>query len=417
MTKAINHDTMRSENVRLVLQCIQDHGPVSRKEIKNLTGLSWGSVSFISNSLLEKGLIVETQRSICGKGRNPGNLVISKDYYRIVSVDINRSGLTTVSIDLQNSVVDQFTEPVRIFERDAVLEQIYALLDRMFARENEQKHKILGLAVSMQGSVDTKNGISLYNPYFSGWSDVPLGQLLTERYGCDVIVEHTTECATFYEMKFGIARGIDNFVYVQIGQSLGISTVHNGEFLRGFNGNAGELGHVIVDPEGDVCSCGKRGCLETVATEKSMIAHVTAKILADEHETPYTAAARAGELTMDHIYRAFYQGYSPVCVEVEKTTVYLAHALATVINIVNPEVVVLGGDMVRYESMFTEELRRQVQKQTWIRSPSTILCSTSHEKTAAIGAAMLMLDQVLSGDWISLREVPEAPEEENGWEP
>lgn len=396
VNKAINHDTMRAENVLAVLQCIQENGPVYRKDLKQMTGLSWGSVSFIVNSLLEDGLITEKQQSTKVKGRNPGTLEVTSEQYSIMGLDINQSGLTVITMNLKRTVIDMRYERVCRPEKDAILSQVYAMLDAAKMREEGNGRKLLGVGVSMQGSVSVKTGVSLYNPYFENWSNVPLQQLLCQRYGCKVILEHSTECAAMYEMKFGMAKGVRNFIYVRMGGSLGISIIHEGSFLRGYNGNAGEFGHIIMKRDGEKCSCGKRGCLETVASEKSMIKHLCQRIAQGEPSLLADMQSQGQDIAMDQVYRAYCLGDRLVREEIEQTTNYLALGLSAVINLLNPEMLVLGGDMIRYEGMFIEMLRKKVEELAWNGSSKAILTSTTQDNTAAIGAGVLIVDDVFS---------------------
>lgn len=398
MSRAINHDTMRSENVLSVLQCIQENGPVYRKELKEMTGLSWGSVSFIVNRLLEDGLITQKQQSTKAKGRNPGKLEVSSHQYSIVGLDINQSGLTVVTMNLKSAVIDVICERICTPQREKILEQAFELLDSVKRREEGNRRKIIGIGVSMQGSVDAESGVSLYNPYFDHWDNVPIQRILHERYACKVIVEHTTECAAMYEMKFGMAKGVHNFIYVRMGVSLGISVIHEGAFLRGYNGNAGEFGHIIMKWDGEKCSCGKRGCLETVASERSILKHLGQRIAEGEKSVLSDMRMNDQGMTMDHVYRAYCLGDPLVREEIEQTTNYLALGLTTVINLLNPEMLVLGGDMIRYEGMFIERLRKQVESLAWAGSSKTILTSTTQDNTAAIGAGLLIVDDVFSSD-------------------
>lgn len=396
MNKAISQDTMKKENILSVLQCIQENGPIYRKDVKKITGLSGGSISSIVNRLLNAGLITERPYSVKTKGRNPGKLEMSSCQHGVIGIDINQNGLTCITMTLKGDVIDTLHENIRIPTRTAILQQLYRMLDAIKARAKQNERQLIGIGISMQGSVSGAEGVSRYNAYFNDWENVPLVKLVEDYCGCTAILEHSTECAAITEMKCGVAKGVQNFIFVRISTALGISIIHNGEFIRGYNGNAGEFGHIIMKPDGELCNCGKRGCLETVASSRSIIKHIVAQIDAGAASVLASKVHESGQITMDNVYRAYCSGDPVVRNEIEQFTSYLALGLSTVINLFNPEMLVLGGDMLRYEGMFIEQLRHKVEALSWANSSKTILTSASSSNTAAMGAGLLIIDDVLT---------------------
>lgn len=402
MFHPINHDTMRNENIMTVLRCIQEEGPIVRRDIKERTGLSWGSVSTIVNMLLERGLVIEKKISDANvKGRNPSGLDIATDGFCIVGIDINRSGLTAVTIDLKCNVIHSIYQKIEIKEYEAVIRQIYELLDTVTEKAKTENRTLLGIGISMQGSVDGKQGISRFSPYFENWKNVPLAKMVRERYDCSVVLEHSPECSAIYEIWFGMARNSDNFLYVRLGHSVGVSIIVDGNIVRGYDGNAGELGHTIVVHEnGELCRCGNRGCLETVASEASVIHSIIGDIIAGKQS--YIADIMQDtdleNMTMEHVYRAYCEGDELCKQHIDRMIKYLSISLSNLINLLNPKLIVLGGDMVRFEGMFIQQLRSSVQKLAWGSSRKAIVTSTSKDNTAALGATLLVMRSFFSGD-------------------
>lgn len=399
MNTTINHDMMRSENILAVLQCIQKRGPIYRKEIKDITGLSWGSISTIVNELLEKELIIEEQSDVKAKGRNPGGLDINVRKSHIIGIDINRAGITLVLMDLKCNVNTSYFEKIIRTDSASVLGQVYSMLDGMFEKSRKEKDKIFGIGVAMQGNVDSKEGVSKYCPYFSDWENVPLRKMLEERYQCKVIVEHSPDCMALYETWFGVAKGVKNFLFVRIGAAIGISIIADGKVVYGHNGNAGEFGHMIVEPKGELCSCGGHGCLETVVSQTSILKQAVNAVKAGRKSrlSDFVPQSQMDEIDMDCIYRACCMG-DELCLEImDKVAFYLGIAISNVINLLNPELIALGGSMMQYGNLFIDKMRKVVEERAWKGSEKTILVSSSKTNTAAEGASLNIMKEILSG--------------------
>ncbi len=395
----INHDIMRNENILIVLQCIQEHGPIFRKDIKEITGLSWGSISSIVNELLEKNIIREKQSDLKNKGRNPGGLDIDVSQGCIIGIDINRAGITMILMDLKCNVNSSYYEKINSIDRDEVINQVYLMIDNIIDKLKSDNMKVFGIGVAMQGNVDRKNGISKYCPYFDNWENVPIQRLLEERYQCKVIVEHSPACMALYETWFGVAKGAENLLFIRIGAGIGLSMIIDGKMIDGCNGNAGELGHIVVEPNGELCSCGSYGCLETVASQTSILKYIVKEIRNGRESkiSGFISAKQIDDIDMDAVYRACSMG-DELCLEaMERMAFYLGIAISNVINLLNPELIVLGGSMVHYESLFIDKMKKVIEERAWPSSAKTILVSANKLNTASIGASINIIKEILSG--------------------
>lgn len=353
MSGAINHDIMRNENMLTILRCIQENGPVYRKHLKELTGFSWGTISTIVNELLDRHFIVETKNEVAVKGRNPSVLDIHTEQSCVIGIDINIAGITIVQVDLKCEVLYSTYAKIGATGREAVLGQIAALLDSIGAKSQAEGRKVLGIGVAMQGSV-SREGISIYTPYFQDWNNVDLVQLLTNRYQCPVFLEHSPNCMALYETWLGSAREVKNLLFIRLGTNVGMSIFIDGKIVRGCDGFAGELGHTTVKPDGELCTCGNYGCLETVVSKQSMVKHAIAGVERGEKTmlSELNAPKSPQDIDMDLIYRASCMGDGFCLSLFEEMAEYLGMAVSNVINLLNPELVVIGGEMVHYESLY-----------------------------------------------------------------
>lgn len=402
LKKVYNHDRMKKENMLSVLRCIQEYGPISRREVKEITGLAWGTVSGIVNDLLLQKIIQEEPDEIKGRGRNPGRLDIAVGKNCIIGMDINGAGITITLMDLKCNVHTSYFESVKEFSKEAVLAQIYSMMDSIIEKNRMNDKQILGIGIAMQGSVDSIRGVSVYCPYFKDWNDVPLMDLLVSRYDLPTVVRHSPDCMALYATWFGIAKGARDFLFIRLGEAIGMSIMMDGIIYRGFNGNAGEIGHMIVAPEGKKCNCGRNGCLETVASEKGIREYVLAGLNAGRESIVNSMIFHQSyeDIDMDVVYRAYMAG-DELCIEaVDQMAYYLGISLANVINLFNPEMIVLGGSLVNYEALFIEKVRKTVKESVWGNSDVLILTMMSQAKvnTAAMGACIDVIEEILNGD-------------------
>lgn len=393
----INHDMMRSENTLMVLQCIQEKGPLLRKDVKEYTGLSSGSVSTIVAELLEKGIIKEIESDTRQRGRNPSMIDICTDNSCMIGVDINSAGINIILMNVKCNVYSSYFEKVQLAEYHAVITQIYRMLDRIIESLKKDNVRLLGIGVAMQGTVNRKEGISQYCPYIENWKNIPIKDLLKERYQCKVAVEHSPDCMALYENWFGMAKGTRNFLFIRAGETIGLSIVIDGNVVYGHDNNAGEFGHMVVDPKGERCSCGSIGCLETVASQNSILNYIQKEIEKGRKSKlqEFTGHGETGKITMDNVYRACCLK-DEVCMEaMERMAFYLGIAISNVINLLNPELIVLGGDMMNYDTLFMDKVRQVVQERAWSKSNKTIMVTTSKTNTASVGAGLQMMRQIL----------------------
>lgn len=404
MTKA-SKDDMRNANLLTLLHCIQHNAPISKNELKELTGLSWGTVSGLTSELTRKGVIVEGIRSVSMQvGRTPALASINPDYCYAIGLELNTDGITVALMNLKMEIEEMYSEPVRDNAKASVLSQSFHVLDTFLDSIGSKKDRLLGIGISMQGIVDSIGGISVYSPYFSDWSNVNLKQIYSDRYHINTYLEHSPICQALYEKQIGVGKGLHDIVYIRASSGIGMCIMINDTVIRGADGNAGEFGHIIVEPNGRQCACGKRGCLETVASTKALIEmaqeHVQARkdtMLISEY-----GVTDPKKIDMELIYNAACRGDAFCLGLFRNVGNHLGAAISTLINIMNPRVIILGGALAQYESLFTPTLTAVLEERVWAYSNRSILYSRSRQNTAVIGAALNVINRFYAGEYSEL---------------
>ncbi|WP_108493788.1 ROK family protein [Promicromonospora sp. AC04] len=246
-----------------VFQQLVMTGDASRTALARDTGLTPGAITRAVRPLLEVGLLHETGDRAPAEGTlgRPATVVtVQAEAHLVIGVKVTADELFGVLCDLRCRVLDEVTVPVRDHRPEAIVEQITDLVAGLRAGHPEVGS--IGLAVS--GDVDAASGHVAYSPFLT-WRDVPLGEQVAERTGLATTVENDVRALLTGERWYGVGRGLSSLALVTVGTGIGCALLVNGQVVHGSFGVAGEVGHVLVDPDGPLCHCGNRGCVEAIA--------------------------------------------------------------------------------------------------------------------------------------------------------
>ncbi|WP_369374719.1 ROK family protein [Promicromonospora sp. Populi] len=246
-----------------VFQQLVMTGEASRTALAHDTGLTPGAITRAVRPLLAAGLVHETgdRASTDGALGRPATMVtVQAGAHQVIGVKVTGDQLFGVVCDLRCEVLDEVTVPVGDRRPEALIQQITDLVAGL--RADRPTVGSVGLAVS--GDVDAGSGHVAYSP-FLGWHDVPLGAQVAERTGLATTVENDVRALLTGERWYGVGRGLSSLALVTVGAGIGCALLVNGQVVHGSFGVAGEVGHVLVDPDGPLCHCGNRGCVEAIA--------------------------------------------------------------------------------------------------------------------------------------------------------
>jgi predicted NBD/HSP70 family sugar kinase len=267
------------------------------------------------------------------------------------------------------------------------LDILVEVVDLLVSKGGIEKDHLFGVGVGLAGIVNAKAGRLRYSPYF-GWHDVPLVELLHSRLQVPVYIDNDVNTLTLNEQLFGAGQGIDNFLAVTIGRGVGLGIVVNDQLYRGGVGGGGEFGHTVVDPDGHLCDCGKRGCLETYVSDPALLrlaAEATSEgRLSQEVEDvdELIALAESGVPAAQAIFS--YGGE------------ILGYGIANLINIFNPKMVILSGEGVRAGDLLIEPMCTTIQQYVMpgLAEDTEIRIDLWEDDAWARGAASLVLQEL-----------------------
>jgi predicted NBD/HSP70 family sugar kinase len=390
----VDQRAVRRANLGVVLEHVADSGPVSRATIAAGTGLNKTTVSSLVAELIEMRLLAET-----GDDERPGNVGRPAQTVRLsgngvvsLGLEINIDYLATCATDLTGQVRHEHAVAVdnRNSQPGRVMGRLATLARRALADVEAQGLSLAGVTIAAPGLVDVASGTVVVAPDL-GWRDVPLADLAAKRLAIRDVplrVDNEANLGALAELWTGAGRGLSDFVYVSAEVGVGAGVVMGGQLYRGAFGFAGELGHLTVDPDGPRCTCGNRGCLAMLVGEDALLE--IAGI-----EGPTEGSARLAATTLADRIRG---GDTRTEDALRQIGEWLGLGLAGVVNVLNPEAIILGGylgALVEWlEQPLTTALSERVLASNW--APCRILPSQIGEQAAVHGAAALPLREVIS---------------------
>ncbi len=372
MEKATYQQT-KQHNRDLVLRTIFANESISRAEVARVTRLTRTTVSEVVNGLLAEGLVEEVGRGESLGGKSPILLSIVADSRYLIGLNLGQDKLVGAIVNLRGEIKETVEVPVPEGDGKDALEAVYQIIAQLLRKKLKP---IVGIGVGTPGLVCTREGVVL-NAVNLDWQDLPLGDLLQKKFKIPALILNDSQAAAIGEfVHSNIANLDENLIVVNIQHGIGAGILINGQLFQGDGGGAGEIGHVVVQEDGELCRCGKRGCLETVASAHAVL-----------HQLKMTSIEQA--------VAAFEAGDENTRGTVAKAAHYLGISLAHLIGILNIQKIILTGDMTRFGEGWLEMVNSTMQNAALSRlAENTQLgLGTLDYQACILGAsAFLLLD-------------------------
>ncbi|NUR88089.1 MAG: ROK family transcriptional regulator [Nonomuraea sp.] len=378
---------VRATNLAVVLRFVREHAPCSRADIAASTGLNKATVSSLVADLIDRRLVREIGLTENRVGRPATMLVLDGSPYAAIGMEINVGSITAVAVDLAG---ERLLSWRRSFDSAGPVGQgvaaIAAIVRRVVNRMAKQERQVLGLSVAVPGLVDTAGSVR-FAPNL-GWRDADLSGDLAKALrdpGFSIQVDNDANLAALAEQRFGSNAGAANLVYLTGEIGVGAGIVLDGRLRRGGRGYSGEFGHIQLDPAGPECRCGRRGCLVAVAGIGAL--------------APAVASPSELLAAMEEVARSAQRGDPATLARLEVVAGYLGRGVSIIANLLNPEVVLLGGYYVQVAEWLLPPVQEAVR--VAVIAPEAGGCrveaSTLGLDAAALGGAARILDTVDSG--------------------
>jgi glucokinase-like ROK family protein len=388
---------VKTLNKRVLLDLVRfTPGGISRADLARRMGLTRAAVTSIVNDLMAEKLVREAENGHAAGGRRPILLEINPKRGYLVGIDMGATHLGMVITDFSAHILSDMEIPFDVtLGPQKSLEIMNEHMQKCLSEVGITKKEMVAVGLGVPGPVAVDTGSVSAPPIMPGWDDYPIRDHLKDIWGVPIALGNDAEYGALGEWAYGAARGVRNLVYIKIGTGVGAGLLLDGHIYRGATGSAGEIGHITIKENGPRCSCGSYGCLEALAGghaialkareaiesgRRTQLLSIDKKLLSAKD---VALAARLGDLVAQQI--------------VTEVGGYLGIAVANLINLVNPDMIVIGGAVSQMGDMLLEPIRKLVRERSLRFSAQNVRITTAvlGRRSSSMGAIVQVLNTVL----------------------
>ena len=374
---------------RLFLQ-----GSLNRVALAQLTGLSSGSVTNVTAALLEEGLICEVGLEESDGGRPRVLLQVNPEFGTVIGVEVGETCIRVEAFDMRMGVVaaaDVALHPQH-HDADVAIEQIIVAIEKLQAQFSGEGRRLLGIGVAVPGMVAEHDGESRVHAPNIGWRDVPLEAMVRKRVGVPVFADNGAKALGQAEMWLGAGRGVSQAVVTLWGTGVGAAIFTNGTLYRGSASSAGEWGHTSIVAGGKRCRCGGAGCVE---------AYIGGGALLEEWYRTDPSAFPLSDPDSEEWVDCFLKAARSIPAAqaaLDQAATYFGIGVANLVNLFNPEKIILGGWLGLQSAAVLAKVRKAVQDQALEYTASRVSIEVGQlgAEAVALGASTLVVDELLA---------------------
>lgn len=330
-----NKDLIKAINRNLILNTVRRHGALSRTQLTEISRLSVGAVSQITQELIREAWLLEGGEGDYTGGRRQTLLRLNPDAGCAIGLKLMEHRIVCALTDLESKVLRYQDLPMPDdHDPVTIVTALTEAVETTVSASGVDRRKLLGVGVGVAGVTYPQTGVVHYSPYL-GWRDLPLAELMRVRLHLPVYIENDVNTLTLSEQLFGAGRHIENFVVVTIGRGIGMGMVLKHQLYQGAKGGMGELGHITFDAAGPMCSCGKRGCLEAFAADPAVIAYVR-----------HSRSAQDAPRTLEDVIALADGGDALARAALRRSGEILGIGISTIVNLLCPSLIIVSGEGV-----------------------------------------------------------------------
>jgi predicted NBD/HSP70 family sugar kinase len=407
MRRGTNLPRVGGYNRAVIMEAIRCGDGVSRADVASRTGLTPQTVSTVVRALLADGLVVETGSLPSNGGRSGTALSLNAGSRYAVGVHLDPGSTVAVLVDLAGRIVAQERDRLPVPQPpDTFAERLAGTVDRLVTAAGVARDRLLGVGLAVPGPIDPERQLVVFPPNLAGWSEVPLPTVLGEKTGLPVVMDNDATAAAIGERWVGGPHRVGSLLFVYLGTGIGAGIALGDGIQHGDSGNAGEIGHLVVVPDGNPCRCGARGCLEAHCAPPAVVAGHVRRHGPEEAARLGLSLAPADTFTdYGRICEAAAGGDPASRATVAELAELCAQAVRGAVNLLDVSTVVLGGPALpAVERALRTAITRQVNELTLAHAVRRVAVEPSLIGTdaGAIGAASLVLHGRFSPGWSML---------------
>lgn len=390
---------LRQINLSAIMNHIREESPVSRTDLAKTTGLNKTTISSLVNELIADQYVYEVGTKSNGIGRPRVMLSINPKAGYIICTEIGVDFILVIATDFEPKIIYKIRQKLMPKEEiDVVINKLIAQIQETIQFcEAQGAGRMLGLALGVPGLVDYPEGKLLFAPNL-GWQDVPLRQILKKYFhDIHIAIDNEANMAALGEYYFGSAYKVEEVLYLSAGVGLGGGIIRHGRLVRGFMGMAGEVGHIIMDPDGIKCGCGNRGCWETLVSQKALFRYINEAIDAGEKSIlTELVSGDLSQLSVDIVVEAATNDDKVALDSLRRVAHHLGVGIASLVNVLNPQLVVFGGILSAAWEFIKPVLEEDLQATAllWERQATDVVLA-KHQMDACVMGGVATIYQAI----------------------
>ncbi len=362
---------------------------ISRTDLAEEMGLTRAAVTLIVNDLLENGVILEAESRAIPNGRPPVVLEINPKRGLVAAVDMGATHVNIALADFSAKIIEETSFPFDIKQGPQVcLAEVRRILQELLDRYGISISEIMAVGVGVPGPVIKDAGMVMSPPIMPGWDRYPIRQTLEEAWGCPVSLNNDAELGALGEWAYGAGRGEKNLAFIKVGSGIGAGLIINQQIYGGTTGSAGEIGHITIDENGPLCTCGNHGCMEAFAGGNAIA--IQARKMVQSGKRTLLSNIPLENITAREVAESARRGDLPSQEIIMRAGTFIGIAIAGVVNLFNPSAVVIGGGVAQAGDLLTTSIRQAVRDRSLHASEQSVHITTAMlgQRSSLIGATV-----------------------------
>lgn len=375
MMKKGSFKNMKKQNQKNILSLIKNEDGISRAQIADKLKISRATVTNIVRELISCELVQESAVGKSRGGRRPMLLTLNSKGAFVIGIEWGIDSVKAVLLNLKAKIIADDQIKVQSHDFEEYKKITFNLIEE-YQKQLKDSTKIIGIGLGIHGLVDPKKGLSIFTPHFN-WGEINIKKIIAEKYKYPIFIDNDVRMMAAGE----IWQGRDDFIFINTGSGIGSALVFKSKLHYGNNYAAGELGHMKIKDEGPKCHCGKNGCLESLASKESIILR-------------YKKLKNIEAVSFKEIIDRYQAEEKEALLVINDAAKYFARAVSNILNILNPEAVIIGGLFAEYDKLLLNKLDKVIKEGTLNQIADDLKITTAFYKdfAGAVGAAEKILN-------------------------
>ena len=398
MNPIANQLMVRKANTATVLETLRNMAPISRADLSTNIGLNRSTISSIIQQLMDLHFVQETRLQEDRIGRPAMPLELNPHAGFAIGLEINVDYVTSIMFDFcgnSHRKLHQATNG-RMNQHEVLMIAIQ-MTSELCEFGRDRGYPLFGIGIGLPGLVDPYQGKLVFAQNI-GWRNLEIGKIFFTQFNVPILVENEANCCALAEFRYGTAKELSDFIYLSSNAGVGAGILINGELFRGSEGFAGEIGHMVINEEGNLCSCGRKGCWETYVAPQEVVKGVQQELSKGvESRLNEIAGDNRESLTFQQVVDAAHEGDTIAQKAILDLGSHLGTGILNLVHIFNPAQIVLGGAFGESNNLLIPQIKTLMEELVRVRPARTvsIVPSSLGLDACMMGAATLVIDQVV----------------------